>query len=132
MSFYPQAESAPAILPRVPGKLGTRQGHAVLLCVTEPLDVRGAAPFLERALPLVQSCHCVIVDLRRAEFIDSSGVRALLQVLGETEAEEKTLRLIIEPGSRVERTLGLLQLQDRFRIYQTLPEAWFLNTSSTA
>jgi anti-anti-sigma regulatory factor len=55
-----------------------------------------------------------LVDLRRAPWVDSAGVRALLQLQEELRAGDGELRLLLQPGSRVERTLSLLRLTPLF------------------
>ena len=100
-----------------------RTGATAMLCVTEPLDLGGASQFLERAQRLAQNCGVLIVDLQGAEFIDSSGVRALLQLAEALEADRKELCLVVGAGSRVERTLALLRLCERFQCFPTLRAA---------
>ena len=94
-----------------------------LVCWTEPLDVGGSGRLLERARPLCAACRVLIVDLSGTPYFDSSGARALL-VLGEQlEAAGKQLRLVVKPGSSVERVLTLLQLSRRFETCTSLEEA---------
>lgn len=107
----------------VPAAASAQAGHTTLLCATEPLDIGGAARLLERVRPLLPSCSCLLLDLQQAEFIDSSGVRMLLQLLHELESPGRELRLIVRPGSRVERTLRLLQLLERFHTFPHLESA---------
>jgi anti-anti-sigma factor len=94
-----------------------------MICVTEPLDLSGASRFLERARRLAQNCSLLIVDLQQADFIDSTGVRALLVLAEGLEAAGKELSVVVRPGSRVERTLSLLQLRERFQCFPTLGAA---------
>jgi anti-anti-sigma factor len=101
----------------------SRAGNLALLCVTGPLDDAGALRLRERVRSLSLNSRCLILDLGAVEFIDSDGVRALLLMAEELDGESRELRLVIRPGSRVERTLGLLRLLERFRVFPTLPEA---------
>jgi anti-anti-sigma factor len=123
MSFYTKTTPAGA-----PGPCDTipvsQHGHTALLCATAPLDLIGAAEFLKRARPLLRSSCCLVVDLQDVEFVDSAGVRMLLCLADELEEAGKELRLVVRPGSRVERTLGLLRLLQRFRVFATLQQAW--------
>jgi anti-anti-sigma regulatory factor len=124
MSFSPEAVASPAATPATPQSPAVERGHVALLCATEALDLSGSARFLERARPLERNCRCLVADLQNADFVDSDGVRALLVLAAELEAEGKELRLIIRPGSRIERTLTLLRLLERFQVFYTLEEAW--------
>lgn len=121
MSFCPEPVARSTARSAAPE--GTLKGHTLLVCATEALDLPGALHFDERVRPLLANCSCLVVDLRGAEFIDSSGVRMLLSLAEELEAAGKELRLVIEPGSRVERTLRLLRLLSRFEAYPTPGDA---------
>jgi anti-anti-sigma factor len=94
-----------------------------LIHVTGPLDAAGAPGLVERARSLSRSSACIVISLAQAQFLDSNGVRALLRLAEELEAAGKDLRLVVRPGSRVERTLTLLHLLERFRVYSCLREA---------
>lgn len=119
-------------------KLGTTRqpaaaehpGHRVLLCVNEPLDEHGARSLLRRVAPLRPNCGVLVVDLQRSEYLDSAGVRALLTLSEELEADEKELHLVVQPGTPVERTLELLGLRERLHAYSTLEHAWSTGAST--
>jgi len=101
------------------------KGNATaLLTVTDALDLSQADAFLRRGRAMSINCRCVIVDLSRVRYVDSSGVRALLQLAEELELDRKELRVVIEPKSRVERTLSLLQLLRRLQAFPSLKQAW--------
>lgn len=122
MSFIPEIGSAKtrSLPPAVPDG----PGHQTLLCATEPVDHLGGVHLQERARPLIRSSRCLILDLQHAEYIDSAGVRALFSIAEELEAQDKELRLVVTPGSRVERTLLLLRLTERFHMFARLQDAW--------
>jgi anti-anti-sigma factor len=93
-------------------------------------DVRGAlsmdhtSEFLARLRPICDHTNRVVLDLRRAEYVDSDGVRALLALQNEMDDRHGELRLVVQPESRVSRTLSLLRLNNRFRIYDSVSDAW--------
>jgi len=115
-----KTETSAGSEPAVRGIHVERTGTRALVCATEPLDLAGAGHFLERARPLIRNCEVLIADLREAEFVDSAGIRALLTLAETLEADRKELRLVIRPESRVEHTLSLLQLLERFQCFPTL------------
>ena len=104
--------------------LAVEKGHVALLCVSEPLDIASSPSLLNRARLLARSCRCLVVDLARAEFADSYGFRTLLVLAADLEADGRELRLVVQPGSRVERALNLLRLGERLQAYPTLEAAY--------
>jgi anti-anti-sigma factor len=121
MSCYEVQTAAVSVVPPPAATLAA--ARVAIVCVLEPLDQEGANRLLERVRPLAHSSRCLVIDLTRAEFVDSMGVRALLSLAEEQEAKDKELRLMVDRGSRVERTLQLLQLLERFRTFHTLRDA---------
>lgn len=122
MAFSVSAPAVPAVQPGPTAAV--EAGRMAYLCVVQPLDVAGAVPLLEQARRLSQNCRCLVVDLARAEFVDSAGVRALLEIATELESRGRELRLVLKPGSRVERTFKLLCLMQRFQVFPDLKSAW--------
>lgn len=98
--------------------------RASMIRVTGPLDIQHAPRFLQELRPLCNPGRRVVVDLRKAEYVDSSGVRALMELDEKTIQAHGELRLVVLPGSRVERVLGLLRLMDKFHVYSSASEAW--------
>ncbi len=105
------------------GQPASPEGRPALIAVTDALDVAGSGPLLDQARSLARQHHSLLISLERAPFIDSDGVRALLQLAKEFRETERELRLVVTPGSRVERTLRLLRLEMSLPIYPTLEEA---------
>jgi anti-anti-sigma factor len=108
-----------------------RDGTLVLVRMEGPLDQEHARGFLTCARSFCQGARRVLLDVRRLRFVDSAGVRALLELQSEVENTQGTLRLAVQPGSRVARTLSLLQLLGRFGIGDLETEAW-LNQAEAA
>lgn len=100
-----------------------REAVLAVVGVRDHLDIENSDAFLERAQRLAQSSGCLIVDLSRASYVDSCGVRALLFMAEELERDGKELRLVVSPGSRADRTLRLLRLIERLAAYPTLAQA---------
>lgn len=124
MSFTTLDSAAPkGAAPAAPPPCNSSAGHLGLLCVTEPLDLTGAEQLSERIQRLSMNCRCVVLDLSAAEFLDSDGVRALLQLSREMQTADRELRLVLQPGSPVERIFNLLRLGQCLRAYSSLEEA---------
>ena len=91
-----------------------RNGDAVFIRLSGEFDLSCRAHFegeVARA-----TCHrpgCLIVDLRTLTFIDSSGLRMLLETYGQSREERFDFKVI--PGRReVQRVLELTGLDDVF------------------
>jgi anti-sigma B factor antagonist len=98
-------------------------GRGLLARVRGPLDLHYAPGFQQQLRRHLAAGKPVVVDLREADYVDSSGVRILLQLHKELDAAGGELRLVIAPKSRVERVIKLLQLQSHFHIFATSMEA---------
>jgi anti-sigma B factor antagonist len=99
-------------------------GRTVLARVNGPLDLHHSPQFLNRMDPFQSGYRRVVVDLRDAEYVDSAGVRALLLLHRNLASSRSELRLVVKPGSRVERVLRLLKLDSYFHLYQCAVDAW--------
>lgn len=107
-------------------------GKRVLATVTGPLDQASVPHLLGRLEPLCPGSRRMIIDLRRADFLDSSGVRALLHLRDALQASAGELRLVVQPDGRVARTLKLLRLQDQFTTHTSSVDAWLRRTDTPA
>ena len=99
-------------------------GRSVLVRVIGPLDLEHAPELLDRISPLCVSGRRVVLDLLQADYVDSSGVRTILQMQALLGTVRGELRLVIQAGSRVERVFSLLRLMDQLEIYRTVSAAW--------
>lgn len=95
----------------------------LLAHVVGPLDVEHAPGFQARLLPHLRRAQRVVVNLMRADYVDSEGVRSLMALHRSAEAAHADLHLVLQPGSRAERTFTLLRLQDHFRIHASVRDA---------
>ena len=83
-----------------------RVGVMHTIAVAGELDL-ATIPELERALEQAEASDAlsIIVDLSRLQFIDSSGVRVLLQAHARSRADSNRLALLRGPAS-VQRVLN--------------------------
>ena len=102
----------------------TGSDRASLVRVTGPVDLQHAEQLLEEVRPLCLAPRVVVLDLRNADYVDSSGVRALMELDQAAGADNGELRLVVRPESRVARVLTLLRLMDRLHVYTSTSEAW--------
>lgn len=106
--------------------------EGVLAHVVGPLDVEHAPGFRERLAPHLRHAQRIIVNLLRADYVDSEGVRSLMALHRSAEAAHADLRLVLQPGSRAERTFVLLRLKDHFRIHSSVRDALQLERKPAA
>ncbi len=99
-------------------------GRMTLARLTGPLDAEHSRRMLERLEGLCGPSRKLVLDLRWTSFVDSAGVRALLELHGRLQGAHGELRLVVQPRSSVSRTLSLLQLNTHFQLFGTASEAW--------
>jgi anti-anti-sigma factor len=89
----------------------TRQvGDVLVLSLTGELDM-ATAPELEEAIERAQGGSQIVVDLRELTFIDSTGIRALIQVYTAGQNGHSTVSFI-RGRHRVQRVLQLAGVQE--------------------
>lgn len=95
----------------------TRDGnHAVVIGVTGELDL-ASSPALEQELErgVASQAEVVIVDLRRLEFMDSTGLSVLVRA--HQRATEKGQRFgVVRGPQQVQRLLSLTGVADRLTL----------------
>jgi anti-sigma B factor antagonist len=95
-----------------------RRGDAVVILAEGELDIVGA-PRLINALP-GDDAGAVVLDLGAVGFMDSSGLRALLELRRRT-AEAGHRFVLARPSDAVLRVLELVQLAAEFEIVGAPP-----------
>jgi anti-sigma B factor antagonist len=92
-----------------------REGGAHVSLLGE-LDI-ATAPKLEEEVRRLEAagCRLIVIDLRGLDFMDSSGLRALLSA--DTRARDRGARLVIIRGDdRIQRVLHITRLDERLEI----------------
>lgn len=79
---------------------------------------RDAARAFQEHLEFVigEGRFALLIDLGGAELVDSDGIRWLQQLQASAIAAENEVRLAVRAGSRIDRALRLLQLDEVFPI----------------
>jgi anti-anti-sigma factor len=83
--------------------------------VNGPLN-RETAAMLQERLASRDDCGVLALDLASVEYVDSDGIRWLQSLQSDLTARQIELRLLIREGSRADRTLHLLRLDENFSI----------------
>jgi anti-sigma B factor antagonist len=100
--------------PPVPFVIESRSGpDRCTICPRGELDI-ATVPQLEEALALAEQSSVgeVLVDLREVTFIDSMGVRCLLQATARSQGDSARLR-VIRGSDQVELVLRIAGVADQ-------------------
>jgi len=103
----------------VASRIGVRPeriGSTLLVSVSGELDI-ASAPRVREAVEdgLDDAVRAVVLELAGVGFLDSSGLRALIDVAAGCESAGRAFALA-SPSSRVERLLGMVGLAERFTV----------------
>jgi len=96
-------------------------GAYVIIHLAGDLDLE-SAPALTAELSKQLGARPVLLDLDRIEFMDSSGLGALVGAHKEAVASGGAL-LLAAPGPRVQRILKVTKLNEVFAVYETVDQA---------
>lgn len=98
------------------GVRSERVGPALLVRISGELDIASAPRVRgEVADGLDEPVRAVVLELSGVGFMDSSGLRALIDVASECDSSGRTFALA-SPSPRVERLLGMVGLDGRFPV----------------
>ncbi|SFJ11966.1 STAS domain-containing protein [Jannaschia pohangensis] len=99
------------------------QGNILVLTINEPrIDAAGAVAFKDRIRSLVQDFDGrVVLDMDRVEFLDSSGLGALVAVM-KLLGGGRRLELA-NCGTIVRKVLALTRMDSVFVLHESLQDA---------
>jgi anti-anti-sigma factor len=99
-------------------------GCRTLLRVAGALDVVTTPALGEALEPYRRDGRWVILDLRAVEYIETPGLRLIMALQDELQATGGKVCLVVQPESRVERTLRLIGIEQRCPLFATVRQAW--------
>lgn len=99
-------------------------GCRTLLRVAGPLDVVTTPALGEALEPYRRGGRWLILDMRAVEYIESPGLRLIMALQDELQASGGNVCLVVQPESRVERTLRLIGLEQLCQVFDTVRQAW--------
>jgi anti-anti-sigma factor len=101
---------------RPPPELATsleRDGETIVLRVTGEVDLVNAHELAEAMRQAADQGGALVVDLREVPFMDSTGLRSVIQTRERLQQEGRPpLRVRVQPESTVSRLLDLVGLRD--------------------
>lgn len=94
-------------------------GDVVVIAVDGEIDASNAALLRGRLrAPVTNRAHHVVLDLTGISYIDSAGINLLFELGTELTTRQQELRLVIVPGSPIER---MAQISGVVRTISTHP-----------
>jgi anti-sigma B factor antagonist len=96
-------------------------GEAVVYTLRGSLDL-ATSPSVRAALVQAADRHLIVVDLRKLEFLDSTGLGALIGAHRRALEHDGSVRLVVNEGS-IARLLNITGLMRVFPVYHTLEDA---------
>ena len=100
------------------------RGEVVIARVTGELDIAEAAVTGDRvsgALP--SEARGLVVDFTRLEFIDSSGIAMLFQLVRQVSARRQELHVAAVPGGPVARVLEIVEFERAAPVHEDVESA---------
>jgi anti-anti-sigma factor len=103
----------------------TADGQGTVLAVNGEFDIAASDEFARSAQEAVAGRRPLIVDLSACSFLDSSGLRAILQVHGALQnGNEPTVPMAVVIGdSPAGRLLSLTEVDKRLSVFATRQQA---------
>jgi len=102
----------------------SRAGRATVVRCAEPLDATVSERLRTLLAGPVQKTRRVILDLSAAAYADSAGLRELLHLQQRLRSHGAELRLVVPPGSRIDRALRLVGFAALLPLYPSGRLAW--------
>ncbi len=100
----------------------SREGERVVLSLDGELDL-ASVPLLESEVEnaTLDSPATIVLDLRKLEFIDSTGLRAILS-LDKSSTERGQAFALVRGSQQVQRLMSMTRVDEHLRIIATPEE----------
>jgi anti-sigma B factor antagonist len=98
-------------------------GHCVIVTVVGEVDVASAVGLDQALKAAAVISPCLVIDMTRLEFMDSTGLGTLLGARRRMLVSGSGMVALVSPPQAVRRLLGATGLQLTFDLYESLAEA---------
>ena len=100
----------------------SKEGVSIIEVTVSSLDASNTEAFKEAVKPFVQGANRIALDMGLLDFMDSSGLGALVWMLRESEKNQGAIRLatVTRP---VQTLLEMVRMHRIFQIHASIPEA---------
>jgi anti-anti-sigma factor len=99
-------------------------GRSSVVRCGQPLDAAVCAGLRALVAGPMQRARRVILDLSAAAYADSTGLKELLALQQRLQKEGAELRVVVPPGSRIDRALRLVGFAPLLSLYPSGRLAW--------
>jgi anti-anti-sigma factor len=99
-------------------------GRSSVVRCAQPLDAQSSTRLRDLVAGSVQRARRVILDLSAAGYADSAGLRGLLALQQQLQTQGAELRLVVPPGSPIDRALRLVGFASLLSLYPNSRLAW--------
>jgi anti-anti-sigma factor len=100
------------------------QGATVVARLSGEVDMANASYVRDELLRAVPNdAIALVIDLTPARYLDSAAIALLFEVARRLETRRQTLRLVLPPGSPLERVLVLTEVGTVAPIHESLASA---------
>jgi len=100
------------------------EGASVVARLSGEVDMANASYVRDELLRAVPNdAVALVIDLTSVRYLDSAAVALLFEVARRLETRRQTLRLVLPPGSPLERVLVLTEVGTVAPIHETLDSA---------
>jgi anti-anti-sigma factor len=99
-------------------------GRSAVVRCGQPLDAPTSARLGALLADSLQRARRVILDLSAASYADSAGLMGLLALQQRLQTQGAELRLVVPPGSRIDRALRLVGFASLLSLYPSGRLAW--------
>jgi anti-sigma B factor antagonist len=90
---------------------------AAIVALQGDLDIASEAQALAELTAAMDGCDVIVADLRRLDFLDSTGVRVLIAT--DLRAKEHGMRFgVVRGGGMVARLLEVTRIDQRFPVVE--------------
>jgi anti-sigma B factor antagonist len=105
-------------------ELGVEERDGVtVLTVTGPVDLTTAPALRDRLIQLITEGHVhLVADLTRTDFLDSTGLGALVGALKRLRTKDGKMSLVVPPGP-VRKVFSITSLDRVFPVHESIEAA---------
>jgi anti-sigma B factor antagonist len=123
MSTGPSNDAPPGQLTAFSVECSRPDGGPLIAAISGDLDIANADLLTDAVLvPDLDPKPGVVLDFTGVDFMDSTGLRAVLEIARRLEDDDAGL-VLLSPADSVRKLLGLAGLDDRIPVAVSLPQA---------
>ncbi|HWH11253.1 MAG TPA: STAS domain-containing protein [Solirubrobacteraceae bacterium] len=125
MSTGPAHETSPGQLTPFSVDCSRTDGGPVIAAIAGDVDIANAESLVDAVLTRAQTDPKpgVVLDFTAVDFMDSTGIRAILEIAQHLDDDDAAGLVLMNPASSVAKLLSLAGLDDRIPVATSLEQA---------